>query len=426
MTDAPSKPLPVRMILAAAMLAAMLLWPSDLCALEKTDANGVKMSAEEWSKAMSDSLLAIRKSPEVDVVILAYRRGCSLDARNLELHAAYMDRMLRLGVLHMAYEPAQALAKIQPENVTVQAVLAHMYCVKGDMPAALKATLAVLKATPQDPSALYNFGQLVAWYEMDPNGPKIEGGLKRDIDAAREKCKHNRTYETAYGRGRGVYDKQGQIAHKYDKQIRALAAAVADAQSQLDSRQSKVQATFGQKSAEEEKVAKLQQELAATEDAYNRAGSDADRSRLQGEGRRIRKDLAAAQDAARQQTGQLGATAGGRDALLADLQKKKEQLGALQAERKRALGSPDSDWRWDPPTLDGQAITVVTRIEGSQLVLPPGAEEEAAKMLQFAELFAVNGFNNLAREKLNEIIRNYGPTDAARRAEELLKKLPAK
>ena len=390
------------------------------------DPNATKMTAREWSDAMADCLLVIRKSADVDGVVLAYRRGRCLDARNLELHTAYMDRMLRLGVLHMAYEPARALSAIQPENVTVQAVLSHMYAGKDDMPAALKATLAVLKACPQDPSALYNFGQLAAWCELDPDGPKIDDAIKRNADAMREKCKPLRTYQVAHARGRGVYEKRAQIEHKYDKRLRALDAEVADAQKKLDALQTDVRDRHGGASADEAKVTKLKADLAAADGALAAAGTEAERAPLRATRNRLRNELAAAEDATRRHAGQLDARTGDRDAASADLQKKKEQLGALRLEKKAAMEEPDSDWRWDPPTLEGKPIAVVTRIEGSKLIMPPWAEEEAARMLQRAQFLAVNGANDKAREGLNEILRIYGATEAGRQAAEMLKKLPEK
>lgn len=322
-----------------------------------------RLTAEQWAAAMADCTRIVRDSFDPDAVYSAWRRGTKLDPQNVELHTHFIGRMLSWGMLHIAYKPAEALLAgggVGADNPTAQAVACHMYATRGQMEDALRAAIAVIKARPQDPSALHNLGQLMAWYDLDPGGPRIDDSIKRDIDAfIRPNRLRDRDliYRQAYGRGRSVYQKQSDLHSSFDRKILRAEQDVTDISRQ---------------------IANLRP-----------TAKPADRHRM-----------------------------------LDELDSRRQELQTLRNAKTAAMSDTEAQWRWDPPTIEGRTMKVVAELKNSRLIPPLGAEEQAGKKLKLARVYIESKVYDKAEELLKEIIDSYAPTDAAGEATELLGRIP--
>jgi len=403
---------------AAAAVACLVAMPEALCAdpQKKPPGQPDKMTAEQWSVTIGSCIRTVQKSDNPDVVVEAYRQGCKIDADNVQLHEEYMRRMLKLGVPHVAAEPAEALRRLQPKNVLALGTLGCVYAQRGRFPEALQATVAAAMLCLDDESIVRNVGQLIAWYQHDPKAKsRIYFPIEPQIEQLLAKLKPRprrhpySTYRAGYALGvRALREKADAIA-QYDRDIRRLEKEILKRQ-----------------------LAQVERELAGLPGSQNvsdpryRDDLRRRRSRLTARAAALRKAIEKQAKSTRAVGARAIAATKDSTAAHDTLTGQRLALQELRKQREEALASPGGSWQWAPPAVDGKVWPVVGALPGSKHVPAEGADREAERLYKLARMYFGNRMYDKAAGQLERILKLYGSTDAARKARELLARLPRK
>lgn len=410
----------------AIALAVCLLGPAAVAAPAAgpgAEGDPGKRTAAQWAEEMARCIRTLRESNDPDTLVRAYRRGCGLDPKNVQLHDTYMHRMLRLGLLHVAYAPAETLRQLQPDNVKALATAGHFYATEGRMLDALIVTVRATRATPNDVSLQNNLGQLMAWRTLGGQDLEVPDDVRRTIDTLRNDLRTKATFRRAHARGRSVFHARANINRTHNKLIAPAKRAVNTAEKRYQWAQDAVTDKTGAR-PDEAQIQNLQKELAQTQAKAANTNRGATQKKLGQKVRELRERIRKLRAAGERSSAALRAAVQARDAASKDLQEKRAALKKLQAEKEKRMAAPDARWRWDPPTVDGKIMVVVTKAPGSKLIAAPGEEKEAGAKLKTAKLYLSNKLHAKAARILDTIVSLYPATDAAAEARQLLNGLP--
>jgi len=433
---------------AAAAVACLVAMPEALCAdpQKKPPGQPDKMTAEQWSVTIGSCIRTVQKSDNPDVVVEAYRQGCKIDADNVQLHEEYMRRMLKLGVPHVAAEPAEALRRLQPKNVLALGTLGCVYAQRGRFPEALQATVAAAMLCLDDESIVRNVGQLIAWYQHDPKAKsRIYFPIEPQIEQLLAKLKPRprrhpySTYRAGYALGvRALREKADAIA-QYDRDIRRLEKEIGYAEKRAGKRATVKRDRLVQTQSVGQKLEDLKRQLAQVErelaglpgsqnvsDPRYRDDLRRRRSRLTARAAALRKAIEKQAKSTRAVGARAIAATKDSTAAHDTLTGQRLALQELRKQREEALASPGGSWQWAPPAVDGKVWPVVGALPGSKHVPAEGADREAERLYKLARMYFGNRMYDKAAGQLERILKLYGSTDAARKARELLARLPRK
>ena len=385
-----------------------------------------RLTAKEWADRMAASIAAIRGSGTADAAVEAYRAGCRIDEKNAELHEAYLRRLLRFGLLHAAYDPAEKLLALRPNNVLALATAAHKHATGGRLGDALVLTVRAAQIAPADPSIQNNLGQLVAWAELDEQGEELGEQTRQAAEALKAKlnAKRKGSFHDAYVRGKEISGAHRKIHTKYGKSVAAAEREIADAEGRYEEAAQAVRERVAEASPHAVEMEKLAAEMEALQAEARRTTGRKERRQIEKDYLLAERKLAALKARSEDQNAGLLKVKVARDDARESLMKKRAALAALREEMQQGVSKLKYQWRWDPPRLDGAPIRVVSGAPDSKLIPRPGAEAEAARDLKRAELYLNNQMYDKAREILTRIVKLYGATAAGREAKGILEKLP--
>ena len=431
----------VRQCLVAGTLLVLLSTSAGFSA-DQTG-SGKAMTAEQWSAILAECVQTVREQNHPDLVVVAYRKGIKLDPRNVQLHSAYMRRMLGLGVLHAAYEPAEILTKLEPRNATAWAIIAYVRARRNELASALEAEVTAASISLADMSVVNNLGQLIAWYENPGEAPKISTTSRAQADELRKQLldrrKHtdpHREFLRAYQRGRGICMFWATIRRKYDGRVAAAEKAVALAQKNLeaiDSATGKASSQRGEKSLDlaelKRKLAGIEKRLASLKkrrdvDRNLRDDLARERRKLNDEAAPLRKAIAELATQDKRAGKRVKSTSDRAASARGVLKERKEHLASLLKKRQEEMESHERQWLWLAPRLDGKPVNVVASLPNSKLIPAWGDEAKAARQFEMACLYMDNSAWQQARVLLDQIISSYGATKAAQQAKAMLPRVP--
>ena len=402
----------VRLISCAIAVVCLLAMARSPARGAEPAPDGSKLTAAQWAEKMAEHITTVQTNHVPDAVVLAYRAGCKIDSKNVQLHQTYMLRMLEFGLLHMAYAPAEAMVKLQAKNVTAFATAGHMKATKGNYAEALAMYVRAAQIEKDDVSIRFNLGELLAWYELEGAGKIVSDEIQRVIDEIKpRKYSIKDPLGRGYARGRSVYKARDTVGRKYRWEIDSLTRSISTLERRIAERANASDSTLVAV-----KRKRLEEELA-------RARKLADKTSSASLKKMYRKQIASVTASLRKLDSPGGARAAAADRK--SLAEKKSRLEEVRAECKKAVGAAGATtWRWDPPTLKGKVIDVVPLVAGSTVIPAAGEEASAAARLKIARLMATHNQPARAVPRLKEIIRLYPATEAAAEARKILADLP--
>ncbi|MCY2926597.1 MAG: hypothetical protein NT031_14390, partial [Planctomycetota bacterium] len=165
---------PLRPSVIAAVVAALAL----PCPAQQAPAPGGELA---------NALAVIRTAPVPTDVTDAYRDARAKNPACIELHRAYMLRMLKYGVIPPAQGAAERLVALAPADGLAWAVLAYSDGKAGRYAKALDNALHALASESENSSVQSALGQLLAWRENAPEAAGLPAATKAALDAARDK-----------------------------------------------------------------------------------------------------------------------------------------------------------------------------------------------------------------------------------------------
>lgn len=380
----------------------------------------------------------IRTADEPQLAMAAYARANSLDRRSVELHSAYIRRMLQMGLSQAAYYGSRNLLEVDRENPLALAVVGYKAGREGDFASAFSAMLEALPHRRDDPSLLHNAGQLAAWYDLVQPTPRVSDGARRALATHREALMEQDAFAQAYQEVRQAHQREQQVQaelreqmDRLEQQALALREAVMQYESQLRDLETEIQARYTN-------IDRLQgQYLYAF--AYV-PGNQGDSGYWPpygyglGSGLLYPYQVTAARQELRFQIDQEFAAVDqlegrrnqmrreGRE-VVAQWRALQRQIGEIRDRLANGMEVVARSFRWDPPAIDGKTTPEREWVQRDHATLPEfpeDAQQAALSRLRLAQLYHEHHMPARAVDILQELLRSYPETAAAGKARELL------
>lgn len=415
------------------------LWPSVIVAVVAALAlPGGAQQAPAPGGELAKALAVIRTSPVPADIADAYRDARAKNPASIELHRAYMLRMLKYGVIPPAQGAAERLVALDPADGLAWAVLAYSHGKAGRYAKALDSALHAAASESENPSVQAALGQLLAWRENAPEAADLPAATKAALDAARDKLNARAPFASAHAALAKVYtdvaDHRKRLedrlaAHRADMQ--ALEHDFAALGKQLDDIDREIGVLQGRIARTRREMYSLTHQATSTPPppkpgspptpptykpltADERTLCDSYQQSIQADEAALR-DLNAKHDLVIRQ----------RTDLRAKAKKMTETLNTLSAELKSVADGIAKRFRWDPPAVEG-VVTPARDLFPS--ASPPSAATGPApaspqpgeRELKLAQLHLDNGRTDLARAKLESLIAQFPDTPAAAKARQIL------
>jgi tetratricopeptide (TPR) repeat protein len=184
-------------------------------------------AATEPAAAPADPLAAfiatIESEENPTQVTMTYGQAAAKFPDSAKLHDAYMRRVLKLGMPELAYQPAEVLAKLDPDNALAPAVIAHMQAQKGEFDKALESAVKAAERLPDDPFVLDVAGQLVAWYDLKADKSTIAQPLQERLAKIRDGLSQRKGFTDAYEAAKTYFEQEAKGTIFLPEHLRAAA-----------------------------------------------------------------------------------------------------------------------------------------------------------------------------------------------------------
>ena len=425
----------------------------------------VSLSAVAWAQSdpapaapgdVAPFVQAVRDAKTIDEAILAFEKGISLDAKNVDLLNAYLRKMLKFGLIHKAYPPAGKLRDVQSSNVLALSTTGHQFATENELLAALDVYIQAMRLDPKDPSIQRNLGQLMAWADLDSRALNVPAAFKEYLASLKNQpvFKQASKLSLAYQQAKRTYDKRTAIQDKYAPRMGEIEGRIEAAREKLLAKQKVYTEQAKKLSPHTSAISKLKSQLASIRSqgrreqnnlrsTRDRVYSDRDDQRdyqrdVERHNSGIRKRIAALEKKyaetekkikeleakAASESKALAAVKQDRDQASLAMKKEKDALTKLRHAMDAEMRAVGANWEWALPTVDGVPVTVAKSVFTSKLTASPQMEKEATKELHKAEMYINSEMYDKARQILGTLAELYDTTDAGRTAKKLLIDLP--
>ena len=180
------------------------------------------IAEEESSVDMAAVIEAIGSAADMNEAGQAFSQGVQQDPHNVELHAAYLAKALKLGHADRAFNSAEELLEHRPDDGYVWAVAAYGYARYRQYGKAIDVATHAATLLPEHPVVMSNLGQLMAWLaNQDPREfPELANETKVTLAANQNTWPANQYYAQGFAKI--------QLAHNtYAQQLQAKADELA-------------------------------------------------------------------------------------------------------------------------------------------------------------------------------------------------------
>lgn len=181
--------------LLAGLLGIGLLAPPALAQGSDQPAAPQARAAQPADQIQS-AIQAIQQAADPSAAVAAYARGAAADPTNRQLLNAYVNKLVAFGLPDVAYQQAQRLVDVDPNNGVAWAVLAYMAARQGQMAEALADVAQAGNRAPDDRFVQETAGQLLAWY--DQNRPAVSDSLRTSLEKVRQAMASQKPFADAY------------------------------------------------------------------------------------------------------------------------------------------------------------------------------------------------------------------------------------
>lgn len=155
----------------------------------------------------------IQQQENPTLITIAYGRGAEMFPRSVQLHEAYVRRMIASGMVELAYQPAQVLTGLDAGHGLAWAVLAHMHAGREEYPKALAAAIKAAEHARDDPFVLGVAGQMVAWFDHRAQQETVAQSLRQSLAELRGELEKREDFTKGYKAAKVFFEelaRQGQ------------------------------------------------------------------------------------------------------------------------------------------------------------------------------------------------------------------------
>jgi len=154
------------------------------------------------------AIQAIQQAPDPSAVVAAYGNGLALNHNDPKLHAAYVSRMVDLGLPELAYHQAEMLTTIDSSNGLAYGVVAYVNARRGQMTDAISAINVAAPLAPDNPFVQRTAGEILAWYDLKSDKTSIPDNIKEGLAKVRDSVGRSIAFTQAYDTAKKAYESQ--------------------------------------------------------------------------------------------------------------------------------------------------------------------------------------------------------------------------
>ena len=114
----------------------------------------------------ADTIQAMQQASDPSAAVTAYANGIATDRNNPKIYAAYVNKMIELGLPELAYRQAEYLTGLDSNNGLGWGVVAYVDARRGQMPEAISAIVLAGQFAPENAFVQRTAGELAAWYDL--------------------------------------------------------------------------------------------------------------------------------------------------------------------------------------------------------------------------------------------------------------------
>lgn len=378
---------------------------------------------------MAALIEAVGESENPREVMSAYARGSALDRGDAELQNAYMRRMLKFGMPQIAYYPARVLVTLEKDHHLAWGVVGYAKGKRGNLAEAMTASIRAAEGLGDDPSVLHNLGQLVCWYDHALDPPDIPDSARRRLSRIKADLEQREPYIEAYRQIADAFERRARRAGEIAEQVGQARVELREVRDRATELNERIRELRDDIDYHEELIDSYRRQLVhlyrySYDRDYGPGGYRPHHPHL----RRI--ELL---DRIRQEERTVESLESERRALRREgrgvmkvLRKRRAALEDIRRQERQARDLVHRQFRWDPPAVDG---VVVDEVDPLRIVHPkkPSNDPEvlAGNQLQLVEAYLVNDMPDKAVEVLQNLLKKYPATEAAKKAAEMLGRLSA-
>ncbi len=168
----------------------------------------VLLAAPAPVKGETAAIHAIEQAPDPSSVVEAYANGFALNRDDPALYAAYVKRMVDLGLPAIAYHQAQTLTSLQPRNGLGWGVVAYVDARRADMVSAVSAINLAGQFAPNSKFVQSTAGEILAWYDVEANKSQLPASARAGLARIRSLLEKDTAFTQAYDTAKEAYQAQ--------------------------------------------------------------------------------------------------------------------------------------------------------------------------------------------------------------------------
>jgi len=154
------------------------------------------------------AIQAIQQASDPSAVVSAYASGMAIDRNNPRLHAAYVTRMVDLGLPELAYHQAESLTTLDSNNGLAYGVIAYVNARRGQMVDAVSAINIAAPLAPDNQFVQRTAGEILAWYDLKADKTTIPNMAKDGLARVRDTVGKSTVFTQAYDTATKAYQAQ--------------------------------------------------------------------------------------------------------------------------------------------------------------------------------------------------------------------------
>jgi hypothetical protein len=153
----------------------------------------------------SGAIQAIQQASDPSAAVAAYANGIAADRSNPQIYAAYVAKMVDLGLPELAFHQAESLTTMQSDNGLGWGVVAYVDARRGQMPEAISAIVLAGQFAPDNPFVQRTAGELSAWYDLKADKSTLPDATKDAMSKIRLQLKSSTAFTEAYNTASKAY-----------------------------------------------------------------------------------------------------------------------------------------------------------------------------------------------------------------------------
>jgi len=159
------------------------------------------------------AIAAIQEAADPSAVVAAYANAPAPNHNDAKIEAAYVRRMVDLGIPELAYHQAQTLTTMQPNDGLAWGVVAYVDARRGMMSEALSAIALAGQFAPTDTFVAHTAGELSAWYDVKADKAQLQDSVKDSLAKVRAIIGKQPAFIEAYNTASKAYQAQAQSSN---------------------------------------------------------------------------------------------------------------------------------------------------------------------------------------------------------------------